>query len=296
MKGSPLMKPAFSTVACPDWTLDRIAQHAEAWGYLGCELRTFGYGSTHFACDPALTSPQKVRLMLERAGLELVSLATSIRYDEPITPPIIGNLFDHEESVRESKSAIDLALRLEVPFVRVFGFEVVGSEKRASAMVRIASRLAKACDYARNSGVKLMLENGGSFSTAAQLAELMDLVNSPLLVAAYSVPVAAAAGEDPALGVNVLGDRLACLKVRDFDRGRPCPLGDGQVPNRAAVEALGRAGFPGWLVYEYDRAWVDPAKVEDPDAVLAASARRLFEWIAPFRSPAGRPDLVRVRT
>jgi sugar phosphate isomerase/epimerase len=290
------MKPAFSTVACPDWTLDRIAEQGEAWGYLGCELRTFGNGSTHFACDPALTSPQKVRLMLERAGLEPISLATSIRYDDPITPPVIGNLFDHEGSVRESKSAIDLALRLEVPYVRVFGFEVVGNEKRSAAMARIASRISKACDYARNSGVKLMLENGGSFSTAVQLAELMDLVNNPLLVAAYSVPVAAAAGEDPVKGVNVLGDRLACLKVRDFKDGRPCVLGDGQVPNRAAVEALGKAGFPGWLVYEYDRAWVDPAKAEDPSPVLAASARRLFEWISPFRTAAGRPDLQRVRT
>jgi sugar phosphate isomerase/epimerase len=290
------MKPAFSTVACPEWTLDRIARHAEAWGYLGCELRTFGYGSTHFACDPALTSPQKARLLLERAGLELVSLATSIRYDDPITPPIIGNLLDHEASIRESKSAIDLAVRLEVPFVRVFGFEVIGNEKRGSAMARIAGRLAKACDYARNSGVKVMLENGGSFSTAPQLAELMDLVNSPLLVAAYSVAVAAAAGEDPAAGVNVLSDRLACLKVRDFDHGRPCALGEGQVPNRPAVEALARAGFQGWVVYEYDRAWMDPAKVQDPDAVLAASARRLFEWIGPSMPRGQRPDLQRVST
>jgi sugar phosphate isomerase/epimerase len=178
------MKPAFSTVACPDWTLDRIAQHAEKWGYLGCELRTFGYGSTHFACDPALTAPVKTRMLLERAGLELVSLATSIRYDDRITPPVVGNLLDHESSVRESKSAIDLAVRLEVPFVRIFGFEIIGSEKRGSAMARIAARIGKAVDHARNSGVKLMLENGGSFSTAAQMAELMDLVNSPLLVAA----------------------------------------------------------------------------------------------------------------
>jgi len=291
------MKPAFSTVASPEWTFERLAEHAEKWGYLGCELRTFGYGSTNFACDPALTSPAKVRMLLERAGLELVSLATSIRYDEPITPPVLGMLLDNEQTVRESKSAIDLAVRLEVPYVRVFGYEIVGSESRRSAITRIASRLYKACDHARNSGVKVMLENGGSFSTAAQMAELMDAVNNPLLVAAYSPAIAALAGENGAAGVNVLGDRLACLKVRDFAGGMPCALGDGQVDNRSAIDALGRMGFAGWVTYEYDWAWVaEKAKLPDPATVLEVSARRLFEWIGAAKGGTARPDIQRVLT
>jgi len=290
------MKPAFSTVACPEWTFERIATHAEKWGFLGVELRTFGYASTNFACEPALTAPAKVRGLLERAGLELVSLATGIRYDDPITPPVLGMLLDHEHTVRESKSAIALAVRLEVPFVRVFGYEIVGSESRRSAVARIASRLYKACDHARNSGVKVMLENGGSFSTAAQMAEVMDAVNHPLLVAAYSPAVAALAGESGADGVNVLGDRLACLKVRDFAHGKPCALGDGQVDNRSAIDALGRLGFPGWVTYEYDGAWLG-GPMQDPSAVLEVSARRLFEWIGAARGRGGlRPDPHQVMT
>ncbi len=200
------MKPAFSTVACSEWTFTQLAERAENWGFLGCELRTFGYGSTQFACDPALTAPAKARLLLERAGVELVSLGTSIRYDEPISPPVLGMIFaDTERSVRESKGAIDLAVRLECPFVRVFGFEIVGSESRKSALARIASRLSKAADHARNSGVQLLVENGGSFSTAVQLAELIDAVDSELLSAAYSVPVALQAGEKISDGANVLG-------------------------------------------------------------------------------------------
>jgi sugar phosphate isomerase/epimerase len=290
------MKPAFSTVACPEWTFSRIAERVNDWGFLGCELRTFGYGSTQFACDPALTAPAKVRLLLEKAGVELVSLATSIRYDEPISPPLIGRVFsDTERSVRESKGAIDLAVRLEVPLVRVFGFEFAG-ESRRSALARIASRLSHAVDRARNSGVKIMLENGGSFATATQMAELMDLVDSPLLVAAYSVPVAVAAGEKPADGINVLGERLVCAKVKDFKDGRPCALGEGEIDNKSAVDALAHAGFDGWVVYEYDRAWVPAGKTPLPNAdeVLGASARRLFEWIGRDRAFSRRPDLEKV--
>jgi sugar phosphate isomerase/epimerase len=288
------MKPAFSTLACPEWTFLRLAEHAEEWGFLGCELRTFGYGSTQFACDPALTSPEKARLLLERAGIEVVSLATSIRYDDPVTPPVLGYVFgDREKSVRESKSAIDLAVRMECPYVRVFGFEIVGSEARKSALVRITDRLRKAADHARNSGVKLLVENGGSFSTAVQLAELLDAVGSELVEAAYSVAVAALAGEAAANGINVLGERLACVKLRDYKDGRPCPLGDGEFDNRGAVEALARAAFRGWVVYEYDRAWFRE-QLADVDQVMKQSAMKLFEWIERGRGLSKRPDLERV--
>jgi sugar phosphate isomerase/epimerase len=292
------MKPAFSTVACPEWTFPQLVQHAERWGFLGCELRTFGYGSTQFSCDPALTSPAKLRLLLERAGIEVVSLATSIRYDEPITPPILGNvLSDTEKSVRETKGAIDLAVRMECPYVRVFGFEIVGHEPRKSAIARIASRLGKAADHARNSGVKLLIENGGSFATSAQLAELMDAVGNPLLEAAYSLPVAALAGEKPEDGINVLSDRLACVKVRDFKGHQPCALGEGEMDTRGGIAALARAGFKGWVVYEYDRAWIKPDPENPPpplDEVMKQSAMRLFEWIERGRGLSKRPDVERV--
>jgi sugar phosphate isomerase/epimerase len=289
------MKPAFSTLACPEWTFLRLAEQAAKWGFLGCELRTFGYGSTQFACDPALTSPAKARLLLERAGVEVVSLATSIRYDEPITPPVLGYVFgDTEKSVRESKGAIDLAVRLECPYVRVFGFEIIGSEARRRALVRISDRLRKAADHARNSGVKLLVENGGSFSTAVQLSELLDAVGSELVEAAYSVPVAALAGEKASNGINVLGEKLACVKLRDYKGGRPCALGEGEFDNRGAVEALARAGFAGWVVYEYDRAWFKDEPLADVDQVMRTSAMELFEWIERGRGLSKRPDLERV--
>jgi sugar phosphate isomerase/epimerase len=285
------MKPAFSTVACPDWTLDQVAEHAEKWGFQGCELRTTGYGATEFACDPALTSAAKVRGMLGRAGVQLVSLGTSIRFDEPIDPPLLGHVFgDNDRSVREAKGAINLAVQLECPFVRVFGFELPEGERRANGVARIVDRLRKSVDAARNSGVTFLLENGGSFPRAADLAEIIDGVNHPLLAAAYNAPVAMAAGESIADGANVLGDRLAVVKVRDFKDGKPCALGDGQIDNRGAVGALARAGFSGWLVYEFDRAWFGHGKTAglNIDDVMTTSARRMFEWVStPARAAAG---------
>lgn len=282
------MKPAFSTVATPDWTLPRIAQHAEQWGFLGVEFRSFGYGSTTIACDPALSAPDKVRALFTRAGIMPLSIATSIRYDDPISPPGLGVLLDTDLAVRETRGAVDLAVSLGCPFVRVFGFEIVGNESRKSALARIVSRISRAADHCNKSGVRLMLENGGSFSTSADLADIIDRVGSPLICAAYSLAVGRLAGERPADALNVLGDRLVCIKVRDFVGGQPCALGEGDLHCREGVEALARAGFEGWAVCEYDRAWFKAA--EEPDAALARSARRLFEWAGAGRpAPIGTP-------
>jgi len=288
------MKPAFSTVAVPDWSFARLAERAAPWGYLGCELRTFSEPADQFVCEPLLTAAAKVRTSLDGAGLKVVSLGTSIRFDEPVTPPVIGHVFaDKEHALRETKGMTDLAIQLECPFVRVFGFEIAGGERRASALGRIVERLTSAVAYARNSGVRIMLENGGSFATSADLAAVLDAVDNPLLAAAYSVPVGLAAGERPDAAVNVLGERLVCVKLKDFRGGVPCALGEGEIDNRSAVEAIGRAGYLGWIVYEHDRAWfrmkpaVDAA-MADAERTLAASAKTLYQWMGGVASSGPR--------
>ncbi|MGD9791552.1 MAG: sugar phosphate isomerase/epimerase family protein [Phycisphaerales bacterium] len=281
------MKPAFSTVACPHWTLDQIAERAEPWGYQGIELRTFGSGSTQFAGDPALTAPSKTRLLFDRAGIDLACLATSIRFDAPLGPPLLGHVLPSTDtSIAETKDAISLAAKLECPFIRVFGFEIMGSESKARAIQRIASRLALAADACRNRGVRLLIENGGSFATSTDLAEIIDQVNHPLVSAAYSVAAAHGAGEHPSSGINVLSDRLELVRLKDYRGGKPVALGSGEIPNKEAVRALAAREFEGWLVYEYPAAWITDAG-GDVVALLAEGSRAMYSWLdAPAKRPA----------
>jgi sugar phosphate isomerase/epimerase len=182
-----MLKPAFSTVACPELSLRDVAGLAERHGFEGVELRTFGDDSRLFACDPALTAEEKTRALFASRGVEVLSLATSCRFDATISPPVIGYLIaDTERSVRQARHAVDLAVRLECPFVRVFGFEIAPREKPAAATARIADRLRMVCDHADKTGARIVLENGGSFETAGQLCDLIDRVDHPLLGACYA--------------------------------------------------------------------------------------------------------------
>lgn len=271
------MKIAFSTVACPEWTLERVAAAAREAGYLGVELRGFGDGSRAFASDPFLIDAMKVRRVLDQVGVRVASLATGVRYDAPINPPMVGHfLVDQEASVHAAKRAVDVAAAIEAPFVRVFGFEIQGADRPANALERIAQRLYHTCDHARTTGVQVALENGGSFARASDLASMIDRVKHTLMRGAYSIQTGALAGDDPAEAVAMLGERLTIVKVRPYVNGAPAAV-DANDPLIARTFArLREIGYTGWVVYELDRAWIRGEASADVGAILKSSAQALY--------------------
>lgn len=277
------MKTAISSIACPDRTLAEVVALARSLDINGVELRTFGDDSAHFAADPCLTSFPKVRRLFQEAGIEAACLATSVRFDAPISPPIIGRVIgDPNRSVRQVRRMIEVAAQIECPFVRVFAFELAGKESRRSGLRRIVERLTLAAACARNTGVRLVLENGGSFPTAEDLTEIISRVGSPLISAAYNPAVAQAVGEDPVKGVEALGSSLETVKLKDFEGTTAVPIGRGEMRCRETVEALTRAGFAGWVVLEWDRLWLrDLAPAEE---VLPAMVDDLYRWKAGVES------------
>lgn len=273
-----MLKPAFSTVACPEWTLTQVAERALALGFEAVELRTFGDDSKKFACDPAMTSESKTRAMFRERGVEPLVLATGVRFDEPIWPPVVGVFGSAaEKSIREGKRAIDLAVGIECPLVRVFAFEYPAREARKAALKRITDRLRLVVDHADKSGVQVAIENGGSFATAIQLMEIIGSINHPLLGASYSQAVGVQHGEDPAEAVRLLGDKLWIARIKDAKDGTPVPLGEGELACQEFVRNLTAAKFEGPLVFEWDRAWVPG--LAGAEETLAAASRTMWGWL-----------------
>ena len=255
------------------------------------ELRTFGESSRQFACDPALSSDEKVRRMFREQGVEILSLASSARFDEQVFPPVVGYLItDHERCVREAQRAVELAVLLECPYVRVFGFEFPERETRSSGLKRIAGRLALVVDHADKSGVKVVVENGGSFGTAEQLMELIGRVDHPLLGASYSLAAGQAAGDEPARAIKTLDGALWVARVKDLKDGKPVLLGQGELACEAFVRGLASSGFVGPLVYEWDRAWMP--EIGGAEEALKLASKTLFTWAATSAGIAARTPVM----
>lgn len=272
-----MIEIAMSTLACPKRTLAEAVAIAEAAGCDGIELRTGGVRARELACDPFLSDEAKTRGLLEVAGLKPSCIATGVRFDAPVWPPVVGFLFDNEPEVREAKRAIDLAAQLECPLVRVFGFERHGRESYKAALKRIAGRLRLACDHARNTGTMVVVENGGDFAGAEPLAELIGAVDTTLIGAAYDVATGHLAGDTPEKATGALRRSLRLVRVKDRGAdGHPVQLGEGTQPVEAFVRHLASAKWSGTVVFEWEAAWFEGlAPIEE---VLPGAVRRLCEW------------------
>lgn len=287
-----MLKASFSTVACPTWTLDRVARSAAEWGYDGVELRSFGEGSTKFACDPALTSGAKVAKLFRRCGVEPMGIGSGCRFDEAVFPPVLGEvLLSRHRSVEAAQHAVDVAQACGAGFVRVFGFQVPGGfppQTRRGTVNRIVSRLRDVCDHARHRDCLVVLENGGDFSSAEDLCEIIDRVGSPLMRGCYDLHAAMSLGEDPIEGLATLGARAVCARLRDRRGEEPVALGDGEYPVAAFVRAasrgdLGRMG--GWAIFEWEAAWLHG--LAPAESVLPEAARRIAAWSNPNEARTG---------
>lgn len=287
-----MVKVAFSTVACPDWTLDRVAAAASRWGFQGVELRTFGWAGTRLACEPALTSGAKVRRMFGEAGVEIAGVGTGVRFDEPVFPPVIGHaISDTNKSVVAAKRTIEIAHAIGAPYVRVFGFEPGRREKFARFQQRVAGRIALAADAARNMDVTVVVENAGIFAGAQALKDLLDEIeashSSIRVRACYNLANAVKAGDDLAQGIDILGSKLVTARVKDLNAsGMPVPLGAGTLPVREFVRAVAHSRSARWLVFEWDKLWLP--ELSGADEVMPGAASSFVRMVAEARGPVFR--------
>lgn len=287
-----MIRLAFSTVACPSWTLDRVASAAEELGFQGVELRSLisgvaggggGTESASFASEPGLISAEKARGIVEARGLDVCSIATGVRFDEPVFPPVLGHALGvFDRPVRELKPYISIAAGIGAPFVRVFGFEAPERTRRGKRLARkrTVERLRLAADACHKTGARLAIENGGDYPRGSDLASLIHEINFPDVAACYSVLPAWEAGEDFASGVAALGNHLAMARLVDYTAdGMPASIGSGRVPCRRFVDAVRASRAAQWLVLEWDAAWVQSDA--DPRAVLGASLAAVSPWLVP---------------
>ena len=141
------MKLSFSTLSCPDWSWTRVLDEAQRLGYAGIEVRGADGEMILPKAKPFLPENiEATKAELVRRGLVITDLGSSVAFHDEEK---------WESFLQEGKDFIDLAARLGVRYVRVFGDKVPDRTKTAETISRIVKGYRALCDYIGDRDVKI---------------------------------------------------------------------------------------------------------------------------------------------
>lgn len=268
------MKLSFTTLACPDWTWKQIVENAKLYGYDGIEIR--GIEGEMFLPKAVPFLPEnidKTIKILKEKGLEICCLDTSCSFHNADT-------FD--KYINEGKETIDLAQKLGVSYIRIFGNEISDLTKKEEIINRVAKALGMLGDYADNKNVKVLLETHGDFANSNNILGVFVKVKSDNVGILWDINHPYKAFEEP---IKYTFEKLkpyikhAHLKdsVGPGKNAKLCLVGMGDLPITEAIELLKQAKFNGWVSLEWEKGW--HLDLEEPEIALPSYIKYMKELI-----------------
>ena len=268
------MKLAFSTLGCPNWTLERAVEAARELGYEGVELRLIDDQTL----TPALlrASLERVRRAFGESGIELCCLGSSAK--------LSANAAERAPHEQELRELIPLAKELNVPVIRVFGGQRPEGVDEPRGVANVAAGLNAVASLAEDAGVKLALETHDDFCSSGLVAQVLAAAPSPAVCALWDAHHPFRVGETIAETWTRLAPRLGHVHVKD---ARKSPtgtasgwdlvlLGEGDVPVREIVRTLQMRGYAGYVSVEWEKKW--HPEIPDAEVALPQHVAKLREW------------------
>ena len=278
---------AFSTLGCPGWSWKKVLAEAARLGYAGIELRGIE-GEMDLTKRPELTGTRADRTLKDLAALDLTisDLGASARMHEA-DPKVRAAQLD------EGRRFIDLAARLEVPYVRVFGDKVPPGEARGDVIRRVVDGLRTLGEHAKGSGVSVIIESHGDFTDSPSLRAILEGAAMPNVALLWDAHHTFVAGkESPAQTFKALGSYVRHTHLKDSrpestfadaaaeKKGgvRYVLTGSGTVPVKDTVAVLVKAGYKGFYCYEWEKAW--HPEIEEPEVAFPHYAETIRRYLS----------------
>ena len=268
------MKLAFSTLGCPYWELERIAQVARTYGYAGIELRAIA-GDLDLLKRPEFRpgTVATTRRWLVDQTVAICCVDTSCTFDSR----------DTDERRRQVEVAVkyaELADALGAPLIRIFPDKIPTGATRNETRDNIAASLFEVAERAPP-GVRVALETHGDFARGHLAAEIMRLSDHPNVALIWDVANSLAAGDSIAESARQVAPYLAHVHLRDArevkgqEHWLPVLAGRGAVSFAAVVRALRGLAYDRFVSFEWEKYWhpeIEEPEVALPDFVQAMNA------------------------
>lgn len=265
-------KLCFSTLCCPEWSLDQIISAAVKNGMHGVDFRGIQQTLNIAEHEAFTTQLDETLEKFRSANLQMPCFNSSIKLVEP--DPAVW-----EKWRTEFAQYADLCIKTQTKWIRVFGGAVPPGMTRADALV-LARRHLHELEEIAAGWCGVAVETHDAWSTSKDMLEL--LAESPAAGALWDIEHTFRHGESPAATLAQLGKRIVHVHLKDSIRrdGKNIPmlLGEGELPVRDALRALVDSGYPGWICLEVEKRW--HAAAPEPDATVSQFAQFIGNHIA----------------
>ncbi len=269
------MKIAFTTLACPDWTLDEVIEHGSQAGYDAVDFRGLDGQMGVYILSEFTDDAEKTRRKLAAANLGISCFSSG------------ANMYNAQARQRARALAevleyAKLCRRFDVGFIRVFGGRVPEEVDRADAIAEAARMLDEMAALA--SPAVVAVETHDDWVDSAILRKVMLEVNSENVGVLWDLhhPFRLN-GEPPAQTYENIGQWVVYTHVKD---GRPrgdrdsqyvLPGQGGDVPLEEMIDLLRSGGYDGYLTLEWEKKW--RPDLAEPEEALPAYAQYLKQFV-----------------
>jgi len=254
------MKLSFSTLGCPDWSIEHVVARGQEYGFDGLEIRgiqrEFDFRQIPIFNRDALPATKG---LVEDAGLDVMVLGLSCRFSSPDEQ-------ERQENLESAYHGVKLAQKLGAPYVRVFGGSVPPEVKKDDAVEWVGDCLRALAEYGEDRGVAPLLETHDSWILSRDVGAVIERADHRNAGIIWDVRHTFHAGESFTDTFSRLQYWIRHVHIKDEDPDGYCLLGQGRVPNREAMRLLLEDGYAGYFSLEWEKAW--QPDLAEPEAVF----------------------------
>jgi sugar phosphate isomerase/epimerase len=265
---TPLL--SFSTLGCPSWNYSQVLQHATENKYAGIEIRGIK-GDLDLPSNPLFSSANLASTKREAAdaNIKIVNLGSSANMHFLDPSKRLKNL-------DEAKKFIDLAHQLDCPFVRVFPNDLPKDQEENATVEAIINSMRELGDFAKSSGVKVLLESHGKVIKSDILLHIMQSANHANVGLVWDFfNMWSITKESPEQMYASLKKYIFHTHIKDAiltDKGEIYTLlGEGNSPVREALHALKAGGYQGYYTFEWEKLW--HPEIQEPEIAIPHYAK-----------------------
>ncbi|HEU4609789.1 MAG TPA: sugar phosphate isomerase/epimerase family protein [Chitinophagaceae bacterium] len=270
---APMPPLSFSTLGCPDWSYDTILDFAVVHGYQGIEIRGI-QREMDLPASPLLNTVAKIAEAKRKAddkGIAIINLGASAQLHN-LDPKLKA------DNIQEAKRFVDLAHRLQCPYIRVFPNKLPPGQDREATLQTIAASLGEIASFARGSHVRILMETHGDLVRTEDILKVLGMANADNIGLVWDIyNMWIVTGQSPVEVYTQLKPYIYHVHLKDGatvnGQHKYQLMGRGNSPVFKAVDTLANASYPGYYSFEWEKLWhpeIDPpelALADFPDAM-----------------------------